>query len=164
MKSAIQSVTVRRTFPAARERVFDAFQREESLAQWFSPSDQVEIQILGFNFRPEGRFRFRYLFPDGRQNTINGIYRTISPPSELAFSWIWEAPDPHAGVETEVIIKFVSRGGGTEVAVTHDRLPDRELEDRYVAGWTSYLERLALFVSTPGFTRQYQSNNEGRIS
>lgn len=143
MSGATHSVIVRRNLSAPRERVFEAFQRGDLLAQWFSPSQQVEMQILDLQFRPEGTFRFRYSFPDGSQSTVKGVYRSIIPSKELAFSWVWEEPDRHAGIVTEVKVVFISRGSKTEVVVTHDRLPDRDSKDRYANGWAVYLDRLA---------------------
>lgn len=153
MTSAAHSVTVRRRFSGRRERVFEAFRHKESLAQWFSPSPQVALQILAFEFEPEGAFRFRYLFPDGSQSTVKGVYRSIIPSKQLAFSWVWEEPDRHAGIVTEVEIDFVSKGSETEIVITHDRLPDRESEDRYDTGWTVYLDRLTSYVSNENVRR-----------
>ena len=147
MSAATHAVTVRRDVSAARERVFEAFQNRDWLARWFSPSAQVEMQILEFQFRPEGAFRFRYFFPDASQSTVKGLYRSIVPPKELTFSWVWEEPDRHAGLVTEVKVDLIARGDSTEVVVTHDRLPDRDSKDRYATGWSIYLDRLTSCLS-----------------
>ena len=65
----------------------------------------------------------------------------------MTFSWEWEAPDRHAGLKTEVSILFLPRNPGTEVVVTHDRLPDGPAEGRYTEGWTAQLARLAEYLS-----------------
>ncbi len=143
------SVTVRRRFPFAREEVFDAFRREDALAQWFSPSQKIEVQVLAFQFRPNGGFRFRYRFPDGAESVVRGVYRQIRPPEALSFSWVWEEPDRHAGILTEVSVAFAALGHETEVVVTHGQLPDTAAQDRYAAGWSAQLDRLVVHLSDP---------------
>lgn len=152
------TITVRRSFSAAPERVFEAFRREESLARWFSPSPEVALEVLAFQFKPQGAFRFRYAFPDGSRSSVKGIYRSIVPPESLAFSWVWEAPDVHAGVPTEVKVAILPRGKGSEVVVTHERLPDAGARERFTAGWILYLERLGSHLFDAG------SPAEGSVS
>lgn len=150
MTGETHSVTVRRIFAASCDRVFDAFGRRESLARWFSPDRGIAVEILTFDFSPGGAFRFRFSYPNGDTSTLRGIYRSITPPRELAFSWEWEEPDRHAGLSTEVGILFLPRDSGTEVIVTHDRLHDGPAEGRYTEGWTAQLTRLGDFLSDTG--------------
>ena len=150
MTGEVHSVKVRRSFAASCDRVFDAFRRKESLARWFSPDREIAVEILTFDFRPGGAFRFRFSYPNGDTSTLRGTYRSIVPPRELAFSWEWEEPDRHAGLSTEVSILFLPRHSGTEVVVSHDRLPDGPAEGRYAEGWAAQLTRLAEFLSDPG--------------
>lgn len=86
MKDTDQAVIVRRTVAASPARVFDAFQRADALGQWFSPHPDIAVDILAFQFKPDGAFRYRFAYPDGRQSTVRGIYRTITPCTELIFS------------------------------------------------------------------------------
>jgi uncharacterized protein YndB with AHSA1/START domain len=67
---------------------------------------------------------------------------TIDPPRALAFTWIWEPPDVHAGIETRVVVTLAERAGATTVEVVHERFPDVESRDRHEAGWADTLDRL----------------------
>ncbi len=136
------SVFVRRHVRASRKQVFRAFTEPEILPRWFSPSADIRTEILEHDFRVGGRYRFGFRFPDGERNTVTGMFREIASPERLVFTWTWEPPDPHAGVETLVTIVLREDEDGTEIVVTHDRFPRHEIRDRHDAGWQTTLDRL----------------------
>lgn len=146
MKDTTQAVIVRRTVAASPARVFEAFQHAGALTHWFSPHKDIAVDVLTFQFKPQGAFRFRFSYPDGRQSAVKGIYRTITPCRELAFSWVWEEPDQHSGINTEVRISIKPLEQGTEITVAHSRLPNRQSKDRYAAGWSDQLDRLERYL------------------
>lgn len=137
------SLTTRRRYPAPIETVFRAFTEPEILTRWFSPSADIAIEVLDYDLRPTGSYRFGYRFPDGRLSTVKGRFRKVSRPARLTFTWTWEAPDPHAGIETLVTIELVPREGGTEILVVHELFPDHDSRDRHQDGWRTTLDRLA---------------------
>ena len=145
MTEIMHTITVRRVIRARRESVFDAFSKSEALTQWFSPSPDISVEVLTFEFTPEGRFRLRYTMPDGVQPVVGGVYEEIARPDRLAFSWIWEPPYPHADVQTRVLIQFVDKGDATEVVLTHDRLPSEEAGQHHADGWEGIFDRLSRF-------------------
>ena len=136
------SVFVRRHVRASRKQVFRAFTEPEILPRWFSPSADIGTEILEHDFRVGGRYRFGFRFPDGERNIVTGMFREIASPERLVFTWIWEPPDPHAGVETLVTIVLREDEDGTEIVVTHDRFSRHESRDRHDAGWQTTLDRL----------------------
>lgn len=142
------TITVRRRYAVPRTRVFGAFERAEALAKWFSPDPAVGVEVLVFKFEVGGVYRCRYDFPDGTQAAVGGKFKVIRAPEELVFSWIWEKPDRHADIATEVAITFLSRGSGTEIVLSHSRLPSEEAMERYVTGWEGNLGRLDAMLST----------------
>jgi uncharacterized protein YndB with AHSA1/START domain len=73
---------------------------------------------------------------------VTGVFREILPPRRLVFTWTWEAPDPHAGLETLVTVELLASGGDTEVVVTHEWFPTAATRDRHEAGWRATLDRL----------------------
>ncbi len=147
MTKAIDAVIVRRLIRARRAQVFDAFSRAEALTLWFTPGSDISVEVLTFDFTPQGDFRFRYTMADGTRPIVGGTYETISPPDELAFSWIWEPPDRHADIWTRVLVQFHEKGDATEVLITHDHLPSVEAGSRFVAGWEGTLASLAMHLS-----------------
>ena len=109
---------------------------------WWSPDADVDVDVLVWDLVPGGRWRFSYTFPDGRADHVGGTFRTIEPPRRLSFTWTWEPPDVHAGMETLVSVTLDEAAGATTVLVRHERFPDRATRDRHDIGWTSTLERL----------------------
>lgn len=142
MTQGNHTVTIRRNINAPRNTVFDAFRDPEALAQWFSPNPSIRVQVLAFDFRDGGTFRIFYHMPDGTQKGVGGIYSSITPPDELNFTWIWEEPDPHAGLETHVRVQLLDKGDDTEVVLTHTKLPSEDVATHHGEGWKGILEGL----------------------
>ena len=136
------SITVSRLFRHRRERVFRAFSVAQKMAQWFTPHKDIRVQVLALQFEPQGAFRFRWDNPDGSHTIVGGRFQHISPPEELVFTWLWESPDPHAGVLTHVVVQFLDRDGHTEVVIKHSRLPSEASCARHKEGWDGALASL----------------------
>lgn len=148
MNILTQPVLVRHVVKANREKVFNAFSNAEALSQWFSPSPDIAIEFLAFKFSENEGFRLRYSMPDGTHPVVSGTYRQIIPSKTIIFSWIWEPPDPHANIQTEVQILLRKAGEGTEIILTHDQLPTEDACIRHSNGWTETLARLAIFLTS----------------
>ncbi|WP_299740739.1 SRPBCC domain-containing protein [uncultured Roseobacter sp.] len=142
MTAILHSTTVRRLIHAKRDWVFHAFTRAEALEQWFSPSPEITLDVLQFDFRAGGQYRFRYAMTDGSNPVLGGHFECIDPPSLLSFTWIWEEPDPHAGIPTRVRVEFREDESSTEVILTHSQIPAQDIADRHAAGWEATLDRL----------------------
>ncbi|MBL4603449.1 MAG: SRPBCC domain-containing protein [Emcibacteraceae bacterium] len=149
MSSKSHSFKVKQMINATRTVVYNAYSDPEALKNWFSPSLEIQIEILKFNFEPGGDFRFRYTMEDGSKLVVGGCYTNIDPPCQLAFTWIWEEPDQHAGIPTLVVIQFNEENGKTNVTIEHKHLPSLEACLRHKAGWQGTLGRLkSLFNDT----------------
>lgn len=137
-------VSIRKTFRAPPERVFQAWTRPEEVTKWFGPAEfaspKAEIDL-----RVGGKYRFHLVGPDGKSHIAAGEYREISPPHRLVFTWGWETgADPF---ESLVTLDFLSNSsGGTEFVMLHDRFPNQELRDNHNKGWTSTLEKFTKCV------------------
>ena len=145
----MHSVSVSRVVQAGRTRVFEAFSSAGALSQWFSPSPDISVDVEAFEFVPAGKFRLRYSMPDGTQPVVDGVYELIEPPHRIAFSWVWQAPYPHAGIPTRVSVRFAEKDAGTEITITHDRLPSEETGEHHAAGWNGILDRLERLLDDP---------------
>jgi len=141
MIKQMHKITVRRHVKAPREKVFNAFTTAQALTQWYSPPN-VSIEVLVFQFEVGHRYRFRYSMPDGSHPVLGGVYDFISQPDELAFTWVWEAPDVHANIPTLVHIQFLDKDNGTEIVLTHEQLPSEDVAIRHVEGWERTLDNL----------------------
>jgi uncharacterized protein YndB with AHSA1/START domain len=150
-------LSVRRSYAAPAALVFRAFTEPEWLERWFRPSVEVNVKVTELDLRIGGRYRFVFRFPGDHISVVIGEYRTIARPHRLAFTWTWEAPDPHAGIDTLVTIDFNERRGGTELSLTHTGFPTEEIMRQHESGWSAvldFLPRLADLQSAAVQTRK----------
>jgi uncharacterized protein YndB with AHSA1/START domain len=141
----ILALTAQRWYPAGPDLVFRALTDAALLERWLCPSLDVVLQVEQLELRVGGRYRFVFHFPEGPRPVI-GEYRRIDRPRVLAFTWTWEPPDPHAGIDTLVTIQLAERDGGTELSLVHERFPDVATHQQHHAGWLATLERLERVV------------------
>jgi uncharacterized protein YndB with AHSA1/START domain len=68
-----------------------------------------------------------------------GIYREISRPRRLMFTW----NSPYAGeTDSLVTVDFRPKQGATEIVITHEGLPSEDMVKAHTGGWTDILESL----------------------
>jgi uncharacterized protein YndB with AHSA1/START domain len=118
------------------------------LERWFCPSPDVTVKVTHLDLRVGGRYRFVFNFPGNRVAVVIGEYHTLARPHQLAFTWTWEPPDPHAGVETLVTINLHEKDGGTELALTHARFPTEQTMRQHESGWGATLDGLNALVGS----------------
>lgn len=129
---------------ASRKRAFEAWTRPELLMQWFGPG-QMRPSDVAMDARLDGAFRFVIagISPRSGQEmtvTFSGVFREFVADQKLAFDWT-VAGDP--GDPTYVTVDFLDVRDGTEVVLTHEKIPAEELLKRNQLGWGSMLEKLA---------------------
>jgi uncharacterized protein YndB with AHSA1/START domain len=129
-------LVVRRVLPVERERVFAAWLDPASLATWMRPGGMTGA-LVELDPRVGGRFR---ILMQRDQDTYEhqGEYLAIEPPSLLSFTWISAATDLRP---TVVTVELHERDGGTELVLTHRRLP-AERVDSHRRGWTDVVRLL----------------------
>jgi len=138
-----QTLVVRRFIPASRERVFQAWLDPASLKQWMRPGGATDATA---EVDPKVGGKFRIVMIEGpKRYEHTGEYMAIEPPERLEFTWISEATDHRP---TVVTIEFVDRDAGTELVLTHRRLPASQV-DSHRAGWTDVMKKLELSASGP---------------
>jgi uncharacterized protein YndB with AHSA1/START domain len=146
---------VRRRLAAAPERVFAAFSDARLIARWLSPSPEIKLSILQLDFRVGGTYRFAYHLPQGEPVIVGGVYRSIQPPSVIAFTWVIEPPDEHAGIESEVTVTITPDGDGTELHIRHARLTLADAVARHAEGWRGAMDQLDQLLHAPGSPRAF---------
>ena len=130
-------LVVRRLLPVARERVFAAWLDPASLAQWMRPAPVTDAVV---EVDPRVGGRFRIVMRHGEEELEHrGEYLAIEPPSLLSFTWSSAATDH---LPTVVTVELFTSGSGTEVVLTHRRLPAARM-DSHRKGWTDILRSLA---------------------
>lgn len=140
------SLCVRQEYNYNRQRVFNAFATAESLDHWFSPHADIKTKVTDFEFRVGGQYRIEFFLPNKTKTSLRGEYQSIDRPNQLSFTWCWEEPDPHAGIDTLVTIDFIDKGTTTELVVSHIKLDGPGMKDRHSAGWSGTLHRLQTWL------------------
>src|SRR5260370_24637256 len=113
---------VRRRLAAAPEKVFAMLATAELVRRWLTPSPDIRLTVLQFDFREGGSYRFAYHVPAATTVIVTGSYRVIKPPSKIVFSWVIEPPDEHAGIESEVSVAITPDGSGSALVLRHQTL------------------------------------------
>jgi uncharacterized protein YndB with AHSA1/START domain len=136
-------LVVRRTIDASAEELYDAWLDPEALAQWMLPKE-VTATAAKVDARVGGRYELVMTHSKG---TVphDGVYLRLDRPRTLAFTW--NSPYTH-GIETRVTVEFLAAGGGTEVVLTHELLPEKEVTG-HREGWTTAIAVLERFAGRP---------------
>jgi uncharacterized protein YndB with AHSA1/START domain len=129
-----------RILPAARSVVFDAFSDPTQLAIWWGP-EGFTTPSLEFQPRVGGRYRIEMQPPEGDRFYLAGEFRQLDPPAHLAYTFIWEDPDPD-DVPTVVRLSFRDLGEATEVALTQAPFKTEARRALHRDGWTDSLDKL----------------------
>ena len=120
------------------------------LKRWLTPSPEIKLTVLQFDFREGGSYRFAYHVPGATTVIVAGSYSVIRPPSKIVFSWVIEPPDEHAGIESEVTVAITSDGTGSELVIRHEKLVRTDAIERHSAGWRGAVDHLTELLAQEG--------------
>lgn len=135
-----------RTLPAAPPVVFAAFTDPDELAGWWGP-EGFSVPSLEFNPRVRASYRIEMQPPEGDSFYLTGEFREVDPPSRLAFTFVWEPPNPD-DVTTLADLSFRDVGGSTEVILKQGPFRTEERRSLHEAGWSDSFDKLERFLTT----------------
>lgn len=107
IETSERMMTVRRTFDAPRERVFEAWTDPEQVDQWWGP-DGFMTTTDEMDVRPGGVWRFVMISPDGDEYPNRIEYDEVEEPERLAYTH-GSPDDPE---QFRVVVTFDVRGNG----------------------------------------------------
>lgn len=133
-------LTVNRTIPAPREKVFDAWLSADMLARFMAPpgGGTAPTRVSNDPVRG-GRFSI-VMNHDGKDVPHTGTYLEIDPHSRLAFTW----ESPHSLGDSVVTIDFDEPAPGvTDLTLRHVKFRSEAARDGHREGWTAIVGNLA---------------------
>lgn len=125
------TIVVKRTIAATVDELFDAWLDADSLAQWMHPGTSAP-STASVDARVGGAFEVVMHYPNNPLRH-HGVYRHIERNHKLVFTWCSDATHH---TETLVTVEFHVASAGTEIVLTHERMPDRAAADAHTQGWT----------------------------
>ena len=140
------SLEIKRFINAPRDRVYKAWTDPDQLKQWWGPAD-VKTRSFTADARVGGKYRWDLFNQNGEEMSVFGEYRELIPGKKIVFTWKWDDDENWKAHDSVVTIELSDRDGGTEVKLTHVKLPSEESRDRHNQGWSSVLDRLEKFFS-----------------
>jgi len=138
-------IEIRRTIRAPRQRVYDAWTKEEELKTWHAPGP-LTVSLAEMDVRPGGKYRIHMREPNGTEHRVSGVYREVDPPRKVVYSWGWDGDHPVK--DSTVTIEFLERGNATEVVLTHSGISHDKERTGHTDGWTSILDKFEARYST----------------
>jgi uncharacterized protein YndB with AHSA1/START domain len=145
----VAPVNYRRWFNAQRDVVFSAWTNPDHMKHWLHPGPEWSNPVIEVDLRVGGQYRLGFQHLDKPEVVfVFGRFLAIEQGKLLVYTWGWEAPDLHAGVETVVTVTFETVDAGTEVNLTHERFPDDAIRQRHSDGWQETIDCLTHYLES----------------
>lgn len=138
-------LAIERLLDAPRELVFRAWTETDRAAQWWAP-EGFKVLSCEMDARPGGAWRIRMRSPQATTHTKRGVFREVSAPERLVFTFAWEDADGRAGHETLVTLHLAAEGERTRLTLRHTGFATSNSCDAHECRWISTLRRLAGWV------------------
>lgn len=139
-ESTNETVVLKRHYATSPEQLFQIWTDPKYVDLWLRPGKEWTHPVLEIDLSVGGKYRIGFETADGQSATVFGKFLEIDAPHKLVYSWSWEEPDPHAGVETQVTVQFLEHQEGTELVLTHERIANSEMAESHRQGWTGALD------------------------
>lgn len=139
------ALEIERVLPAAHPVLFAAFSDSAELAKWWGP-EGFEIPEVEFDPRVGESYRIAMQPPQGDSFYLTGEFREVDPPARLAYTFVWEEPDPD-DVETVADLRFRDLGESTEVVLAQGTFRTEARRALHRNGWKDSFDKLERLLS-----------------
>lgn len=146
-----RELNIIRVFNAPRELVWRAWTDPARVMRWMGPRDYPAVSYEQ-DFREGGSWRGCLRGADGVDLWQGGIYKEISEPARLVFTFAWDGddgqPDHQRGHQTVVTVNFIEKNGKTEMRFHQAVFNTAEQMTGHHGGWSSTFDRLEDYLTT----------------
>lgn len=132
------TVVIKRVIAGSAAEIFDLWTRPELMVRWMSPYSGPVRSEATADVLVGGSFKLSMGSGDVVCE-IDGTYVEVQRPSKLVFTW--RGP-PTGNVNTLVTLELKALKNGTELTLTHEKLPTSELRDDHHKGWSNMIDHL----------------------
>ena len=147
-RSNENTLSMTRTFPCSKERLWQAWSDWESAISWWGPVDWPAVSIEA-DFRTGGEWRAELRSKSGESLFQSGEFLEIIPTEKIVFTFLWEGDNhedgPGALTTVVVLIKECEEGAVLEFSQTG--LKSLASVDGHQGGWMSTFDRLATQIA-----------------
>lgn len=142
---ARRTLTLKRSFHAPVDLVWEAWTQPEHIAHWWGPKG-MKINVVDHEFKVGGKWRYVMAMPDGSEFISEGIYSKIVQLKKIVTSANFRPMTE--GVEIRAL--FEADGDKTNFifSVVHPTEEYRNQQEKmgFYNGWGSVFERLESYL------------------
>jgi uncharacterized protein YndB with AHSA1/START domain len=142
-----RELTITRVFNAPRSLVFKVWTQPEHFSRWLGPKDFTTIGCQ-MNVQVGGMYRACIRSPEGNDHWMQGVYREITEPERLVFTFAWEDENNQPKHETLVTVTFEEHNNKTLMTFQQAIFESIESRDSHNTGWSECFDRLATYLTT----------------
>jgi uncharacterized protein YndB with AHSA1/START domain len=137
-----RELVINRDIRAPREAVFAAWTDPKRAAAWWCPSDCTLVSCE-MDVRPGGNWHRTMRVPSGNVIAKYGVYREVTPPARLVFTYATDYGNGTVDPETIVSIGLADLGGGrTRLTLWHTGFDSADVCDDHRGGWNRAMNPL----------------------
>jgi uncharacterized protein YndB with AHSA1/START domain len=130
--------------PASQDAVWSALADPAALGEWWGPKG-FACPRVEWDPRAGNSYRIAMQPPEGEMFHLSGEFKEVSPPSRVAFTFVWDPPDPEDR-ETLATLSLDGHGKDTELQLTQGEFATEERRALHESGWSDALDRLTALL------------------
>ena len=139
-------LVITRLFDAPRALVFKCWTDPAHLSMWWGPQG-FALEACQLDLRVGGAWRMGMRSPEGTHHVKSGIYKEVTPPERLVFTFAWEDEAGRPKHPMLLEVTFADEGGRTRVTLCHTNLESENARDLHRSGWISTMDRFAAYLA-----------------
>ena len=114
---------ISREFDAPVAAVFRAHADRDQFREWIGPR-ALQTNIIEWDFRTGGRYRYEQTDPEGSSYTFNGVFHTVRENELIIQTFEYEGAPDEVAIDT---MRFEELPGGRSRLVDHSVFPTVEV-------------------------------------